>query len=166
MEEWKEITDYPNYEISNLGNVKNKTTNKLLKSNINNRGYYDICLFKNKKRKIFHIHRLIAITFIPNLDNFPLIDHIDRNPLNNTLDNLRWVSYSQNNYNKTKQKNSTSQYRGVFWDKSRNKWKVKIVINKKNKHIGYFEIEEEGAKAFNEFIISNNLQEFVNLNII
>jgi len=166
MEEWKEITDYPNYEISNLGNVRNKTTNNLLKKEIT-RDYYHIQLWKKGKRKHFRIHRLIAEAFIPNPNSLLEIDHIDRNRKNNSLDNLRWVSSSQNGYNRNmKTQNSTSKYRGVCWVKSKNKWKVQIKINGKPKYIGIFEREEEGAKAFNEFVISHNLAEFVELNII
>jgi hypothetical protein len=167
MEEWKEITDYPNYEISNLGNVKNKKTNKILKSQINLHGYYQIRLFKNKKVKTFTLHKLLSIIFIPNPNNFLEIDHKDKNALNNSLDNLRWVSHSQNNYNRNmKTQNSTSKFRGVSWDKKIKKWRVAIYLNQKKTFLGYFEIEEEGAKAFNEFVISHNLQEFVDLNII
>ena len=164
MEEWKEITDYPNYEISNLGNVRNKTRNKINKTWLC-KGYYGIILQHNKKKQNFRIHRLLAEAFIPNPNNLPVIDHIDKNKLNNSLNNLRWVSISQNSYNK-KCKNNTSKFRGVAWDKDNNKWKVSIYISGKSKHIGMFKTEEEGARAFNEFVISHNLQEFVDLNII
>jgi hypothetical protein len=165
MEEWREITDYPNYEISNLGNVRNKKGNTL--ALYITRKHYYIKLYKNSKGKNFILHRLIAIAFIPNPDNFLEIDHIDRNPLNNSLDNLRWVSRSQNVYNRNmKTQNSTSKFRGLHWDKSKNKWVARIRLNGKGKHIGYFETEEEGARAFNEFVISHNLGEFVDLNII
>ena len=167
MEEWKEITDYPNYEISNLGNVKNKTTKRLLKNTISSTGYYVIDLYKNGKGKKFKIHRLIAIAFIHNLENLQIIDHIDKNKLNNSLDNLRWTTQRNNCYNKIrKTQNSTSKYRGVCWDKKEKKWRVQIKLNDKTKHIGYFDIEEEGAKTFNDFVIFHNLQEFVDLNII
>ena len=165
MEEWKEITDYPNYEISNLGNVRNKTTNRLLKFGINSSGYYNINLYKNGKSKTFTLHRLLAITFIPNLDNFPIIDHIDRNPLNNSINNLRWTTQQNNCYNKTT-KFHTSKFRGVFWNKKNKNWRVSIYLNKIKTHIGSYNTEEEGARAFNEFVIFNNLQEFVDLNII
>ena len=160
MEEWKQIEDYDNYEISNLGNVRNKKTNKLLKPHITI-GYYDIILSKNNKIKHFKIHRLIAIAFIPNPNNFPIIDHIDKNRLNNSIDNLRWVSSSQNNYNRN-MKTHSSKYRGVSWSKKRNKWIVQLSINGKNTNMGGFETEEKAVLAFNEFVISHNLQEFIN----
>jgi len=163
MEEWKEITDYPNYEISTLGNVRNKK-GKLLALHITREHYY-IKLYKDSKGKMFYIHRLLAEAFIPNPNNYPLIDHIDRNPLNNSLDNLRWANKAINSYNR-KSKPHTSKFRGVSWYKKDKKWEVCIRINKKNTYIGRFETEEEGALAFNNFVISHNLGEFVELNII
>lgn len=59
------------------------------------------------------IHRLVAMTFIPNLENKPCIDHIDNNRLNNNVDNLRWCTYSENGMNKIKQRNNTSGIVGV-----------------------------------------------------
>lgn len=165
MEEWKTITDYDNYQISNLGNVKNKKTNKLLTPYINSSGYYGVQLCKNGKHKNFIIHRLIAIAFIPNPNNYPVIDHKDKNLLNNSLNNLRWVSISQNSYNK-KVNCKTSKYRGVKWSKQNNKFIITIYINKKPKYIGLSNTEEEGALLFNNFVISNNLQEFIELNIL
>lgn len=155
MEEWKEITDYPNYEISNLGNVKNKKLNKLLKPFIVSQRYYGIRLFNDNKYKTFNLHRLLATIFIPNPYNFKRIHHIDKNPLNNTLDNLRWVD-----------KPHTSKFRGVSWNTKDKKWRVRIEMNGKDTHIGSFEREEEGALAYNNFVISHNLGEFVELNII
>jgi hypothetical protein len=163
MEEWKEITDYPNYKISNLGNVKNKKGN-ILALDIT-RGHYYIKLYKNSEGKTKYIHQLLAEAFIPNPENLSLIDHIDRNPLNNSLDNLRWADKSINSLNRVS-KPHTSKFRGVCWDKSRNKWRATIYLNGKTIYLGRFEIEEEGALAFNNFVISHNLGEYVELNII
>lgn len=58
-------------------------------------GYHKIHYHK----KPYYVHRLVAETFIPNPENKPCVDHIDRNPANNHVDNLRWVTYSENNYN-------------------------------------------------------------------
>jgi len=165
MEEWKSIIDYDNYEISNFGNVRNIKTNQLLTPTINNNGYYRINLWKNNKYKTYLIHRLLAIEFIPNPNNYSLIDHIDRNPLNNKLDNLRWANLSQNNYNR-KYNNLTSKYRGVYWDKRKNKWGARISINRKSIFLGRYETEEEGALAYNNMVIFHNLQEFVELNTL
>ena len=94
----KKIIEYENiYEINNLGIIKNKITNKILKYKLHNKGYFSINLYKNKTSKTYLIHRLIAIHFIPNPNNYPCVNHIDGNKLNNNLENLEWCSYKENN---------------------------------------------------------------------
>lgn len=94
-----EIVDYPNYLIFRNGAVLNKTTKLFLKGGMIN-DYKRIQLIKNKNKKVFQIHRLIALHFIPNPFNYKIVDHIDRNKLNNHIDNLRWVSSSMNGHNR------------------------------------------------------------------
>jgi hypothetical protein len=94
MEIWKNIKDYPNYEISNLGNVKRLDklkSNELVKS-----GYYRTTLFKNQIGKHFFIHRLVALAFIDNLENKPQVNHINGIKTDNRLKNLEWVTRSEN----------------------------------------------------------------------
>ena len=163
MEEFKKIDDYDNYEISNMGNVKNTNTNRILKPR-KNRGYYIVDLSKNGIRQTFSIHRLIALHFIPNPQNLREIDHIDQNKTNNSISNLRWISKSNNNRNRPKFKNSSSKYMGVYFDKHAGKYKAQIKINNKNKYIGYYEKEEDAARAFDDYVKQHNLTEFCNLN--
>ena len=163
MEEWKQIIDYPNYSISNLGNVRNDKTGRILKLSLNTKGYYQVNLCNNSKSKRLIIHRLVGIYFIEKKDEKYEIDHIDRNKINNHYTNLRWVTRSENQQNKSKFKNTISKYKGAY--KSGNKWRC--MINHKNvgkKHLGYFDTEEEAGKAYNKFIIENNLGEFCELN--
>lgn len=112
MEEvWKDIPNYEGlYQASNLGNIKvldrivncgiknNKTIirkSRLLKQRIN-QGYYEVALSKNGKKRFLKVHRLIAITFIPNLNKLPSINHKDENKLNNCIDNLEWCTIKYN----------------------------------------------------------------------
>lgn len=96
MEIWKSIQDYE-YEISSFGRVRNKKTKKILSIfDVNGEGYLRVILFKNHKKKRFFIHRLVAKTFIENPDNKPQVNHKDGVKQNNNLENLEWVTNSEN----------------------------------------------------------------------
>ena len=82
--------------MSNHGNVKSLITNKILKGNFNGCGYHYAFLRKNGRYENKSIHRLVAIAFIPNINNFPLIDHINSIKTDNYYLNLRWCTASQN----------------------------------------------------------------------
>lgn len=98
MEEiWKPIQDFDDYQISNLGNVRNIKTGQKLNPHINRCGYFSVSLCKNKKVKNFKIHRLIAIAFIPNQENKPTVHHKDKNKINNSIENLEWATMSEQN---------------------------------------------------------------------
>ncbi len=96
MEIWKPIKDYPNYEISNLGKVKNIKTNKLISVSVHKHGHHVVRLWSNSKTRLFNIYRLLAIHFIPNPENKREVNHIDGNRMNFELSNLEWVTASEN----------------------------------------------------------------------
>ena len=102
-EEWRDIKDFPNYQVSNLGNVKSLNYNKtgkvkFLKPSLNkNSKYYQITLCKGGNEQRFYIHRLVAETFLPNPDNLPQVHHLDENKYNNCIENLCWSSVKDNN---------------------------------------------------------------------
>lgn len=88
---WKGIEGYESiYQISNLGRIKSKI--KILSPHISNCGYLRIIL----KNKHYSIHRLVAKAFIPNPNNKPQVNHIDGNKTNNCVNNLEWVTASEN----------------------------------------------------------------------
>lgn len=96
MEEmWKTIPGYENYEASNLGRIRHKETKKIKHLRNTFKGYLQVSLYKNGD-KTERVHRLIALTFIPNIENKPQINHIDCNKQNNRVDNLEWVSNEEN----------------------------------------------------------------------
>lgn len=94
-EVWKEINDFSNYEVSNFGKIRNKKTLQELKYGLV-RGYPHIDLYSLKNRKNYYIHRLVAELFVPNPENKPQVNHIDGNKLNNNVNNLEWVTESEN----------------------------------------------------------------------
>lgn len=94
MEIWKDIEN-TKYAVSNLGRVKNKADNIILKPDRSS-GYERVTIYKGKEKTRDFVHRLVAKYFIPNEENKPFIDHIDTNSLNNRFDNLRWVTQKEN----------------------------------------------------------------------
>jgi len=157
------IKDY-DYSITRKGEVRNYKTGRILKWCLDSRGYYKVGLYKNGKLIFHSIHRLIALHFIPNPDNHPCIDHINNDRADNSISNLRWCSCSQNLRNMNKRKGTTSQFIGVSFSKSNKKWVAVCRLNGKQKYLGSFETEEGAAKAYNNFIIENNLNDFNVLN--
>ena len=102
----KQILNYENYEIDENGNVYNVCSKKFLKGSIGENGYRYYRLSKNNHKKMFYAHRLVAEYFLLNPDNLPVVNHKDGNKLNNNVNNLEWVSYSDNtkHWHKNKEK--------------------------------------------------------------
>lgn len=95
-EKWKEVIGYNGrYLISNKGNLYSNFSKRNLVGN-STRGYKYYVLTKNNKSECLKAHRLVAIAFIPNTKNKPCVNHIDGNPSNNNVNNLEWVTHSEN----------------------------------------------------------------------
>ena len=152
----KVIKGFDNYCITDKGEIYNMDTGKIRKLVIDGK-YKRIGLCKNGIETNIRIHRLLAIHFIPNPFNLKCVDHIDHNKLNNDLSNIRWVTSSENNRNRTKKQNTSSIYNGVCFNKKANKWQTNIRINYKKKHLGYFNNEIDAAKAYDKYARENNL---------
>lgn len=110
MEEiWKDVVGYEGYyQVSNLGRIKSlerrinsSVGTRVVKPQykkyfINDKGYYTVNLSLKGKNKTISVHRIVSKAFIPNPENKPAVNHKDMNKLNNSLENLEWVTYQEN----------------------------------------------------------------------
>lgn len=118
MEEiWKDIKDWKDYQVSNLGNVKRlnyrKTgKEKKIKQQKLKYGYLYITLNQNGKRKTFRVHRLVAQAFIPNPNNLPQVNHKDEDKTNNVVENLEWCDARHNSNYGTRNKRISEAHTG------------------------------------------------------
>jgi len=98
-EEWLNVANYENYEVSTFGNIRNKKTGRILKV-ANNGGYFSVGL-SNIKTKTFSVHQLVAKAFILNPENKQQVNHKDKNGLNNKINNLEWSSNKENSIHRS-----------------------------------------------------------------
>ena len=143
---WRDIPNYEGlYQVSNTGrvrslNYKHTGKTKVLKLCTNKKdGYKRAMLFKNGKYKVYLVHRLVAQAFIPNPNNYPIINHKDENPSNNYYENLEWCTYEyNNNYGGKNERVSKSR-----------KGKCKGVNNYQTKPVLMFTLDGEFIRKFN-----------------
>jgi hypothetical protein len=161
QEIWKDIPNYEGiYQVSNLGNVKSlpnlrwngkchrNIKEKILQKGLDTKGYYQVSLYKNKFRKSFGIHKLVAMAFLKHTPcGYELVvDHINDIKTDNQVENLQIVT-QRFNCKKT-QNTYSSKYKGVNWSKNDKKWKSSIYINGKQNHLGYFKCETSAHLAY------------------
>ena len=113
IEEWKNITDFPNYQVSSFGNVRNIKTGRILKA-ANQGGYYQVVL-SNKITKSKMVHRLVASAFLDNPENKPQVNHKDKNGLNNNLSNLEWCTNLENSIHRSTGVTQTTNQNLSVW---------------------------------------------------
>lgn len=161
MELWKPIKGYEGlYEVSNMGNVKSlpkmrgyiKSKEKIMKPFKNNNGYLLVSLSKNNKQKHFQVHRLVASAFILNKDNKSQVDHINRIRDDNRVENLRWVTASENGNNTCL--NSIIEYQGK--SKTLTEWSEILGIKQVTLHRRLFYSKWSIDKAFNTPVMKKN----------
>ncbi len=146
----KPIKNYENlYKIDRDGNVLSIESGKFIKPE---RGtYWRIGLKKDGVTRRLQLHRLLAECFIDNPNNYPFVDHIDRDKYNNKLENLRWCTHSMNQHNKPKNSNGkSSKYKGVCYDNVHKVWLAFIGIDGKQYNIGRSQSEEEVARIYDK----------------
>lgn len=94
---WRDIPGYEGlYQVSNCGRIKSMYHNKVVTGGKYPNGYRFIALSKDHVKRNCLVHRLVALTFINNPDNLPVVNHIDGNKQNNTVNNLEWVTQGEN----------------------------------------------------------------------
>jgi len=147
IEIYRDIPNFPKYQVSNLGNVKSlKFKNETILSGGKTglvRHYLAVNLYTNKKSHSLQIHKLVAITFLNHtkVDGF-VVDHINNNSLDNRLENLQLITH-RNNCNKEK------EFVGVHFCNTRNKWIAKIQILGKSNYIGQYNLKSKALNAYN-----------------
>ena len=135
------LEQFTNYEINEQGVLRNVETNRILKGSIGKDGYARFCLKQDGLTKYVKKHRLIAELFIWNPDDLPCVDHIDRNKLNNAVDNLRWCSYEENSRNQSKPRDNSSGEMNIqkYLNRGHPRWLVKFGNHRAgNRHQKYF----------------------------
>ena len=150
-----EIEGYPNYLIYPEGRVwSNYGKGGFLKHVVSHKGYDRVGLHRDGKKKKFSVHRLVAQTFIPNPDNKPEVDHINQDRSDNRLENLRWVTKSENGQNQGKRINNKSGHKNICYDKNNGRWNFRKMINGKTCQ-KYFETKIDAIVYKFCFIVIN-----------
>ena len=121
-------------------------------------GYLSVNLSKYNKQKMFSVHRLIAITFIPNPDSKPCIDHIDTDKTNNHVNNLRWCTMSENMRNDI----TANRLQTFYKNDKRQKYTRQIVALKYGKAIKIYpslkSVEQDGHSVDNVFQVCKGMR--------
>jgi hypothetical protein len=151
-EEWKIITDFPNYEVSNTGNVRVKETKYIMKPFKNEAGYLRVSLSNETiKKKKFYIQRLVAIEFLPNVENKPTVNHINNIRNDNRLCNLEWSTMSEQNkhkYNTNKKLDKRINIKSI--------WRIDVNTNEK---IEKYESTTEAVRWIKQNNLTNSINE-------
>jgi len=150
MIQTKEIPGYENYIITDVSQVFNVKRKKLIKLQLDKDGYLVVQLWKNSKAKKFKMHRLVAMAFIPNPENKPQVNHINGIKYDNSIENLEWVTQSENMLHAYKiglQKPNDKQ------KESASKLHAKLVLNTENGV--YYKSIKEAAKFYGKYSEQN-----------
>lgn len=143
---WKVLKRNSNYEISNCGDIRKRTTKRVCSGSFDSLGYRRFRLYRNGKYINLYSHVLVAETYLVNPKGKKEVNHKDRNPSNNHVDNLEWVSKAENMnhvYGINKRYGISSRRGGYV---------VSIKIKGKKKHLGdYKNMEDAYCVFYNEF---------------
>tara|TARA_R110000772_G_scaffold58156_1_gene131690 strand:- start:17 stop:469 length:453 start_codon:yes stop_codon:yes gene_type:complete len=145
-----EIQGFPNYLIYDDGRVFNRKYNRFLDGTKNEFGYLSVGLSNGESRKLFKIHRLVALQYIPNPENKPDVNHIDGDKTNNNIENLEWATRAENcNAFKKTPTINTSGVKNITFNKCHKLW-VYQKINYGERIVKYFKTFEEACEYKND----------------
>ena len=161
---WKDINEYEGfYQVSNLGNIKSlkRTANhkcggtmvvkeKILKQEVVKGNYRRIRLSKHGKTKRFLVHRLVAIAFINIDENRTFVNHIDKNPSNNNLNNLEWVNKRENQTHAFL--NKSNKHYAIHYCKSMKSYQISLFYNGIKNYLGSTKNIDKALKIRDKFI--------------
>ena len=152
MEEFKDIPCVSGYQVSNKGRVRNGKTLRVLTPKIafdkfNVPHYSWISIRVNKKVINFTIHRLVALTWIPNPENKLIVDHIDRDRTNNDLENLRWVTPLENAQNRNLYRTNTTGEQNICFCNQKKRYVVNVQNDYKVTYLGSYKTLQEAKEA-------------------
>lgn len=159
-EEWRPVVGFEGlYEVSDQGRVKSlsKLTGRgylrpemILKLSKMPKGYLAAQLRKDSKNYKIRVHTLVLTSFVGPRPADQECRHLDGDPTNNRLDNLVWGTRAENmdDRNYHNQGKFTSSFRGVWYVPRLKKWTSQISTKRVRTHLGYFDTEEEAAKAY------------------
>lgn len=131
--QWKQIIDFPKYEVSNYGEVRHIATGYIKPQRKDAFGYLVVSLsMGHAKVKLIKAHRLVAQAFIPNPENKPQVNHIDGDKTNNCVENLEWVTAKENIQHAFR----TGLHKGSCYGKfGKDNPQAKIILQLKNNQI-------------------------------
>lgn len=123
-EQWRMIDFASNYEVSNTGFIRNKTTKYILKGRETFNGYLQVSLKIDEKNKFMnkYVHRLVAQFWLENINDKKEVNHIDGNKKNNNMTNLEWVTAKENSNHRVNvlNKKTTDNKKVGMFDKNNN----------------------------------------------
>ena len=133
---WKTVNKFSTMKVGDIAGNIDKTT-----------GY---CGIKYNSRR-YKSHRLAWLYVYRKIPVDKVIDHVDGNPSNNRISNLRLCLQSENMRNRKIGRDNKSGHKGVSWHKSSGKWKVQVSVDSKVVHLGLYITREEASAVYNEF---------------
>ena len=145
-----EIVGFENYLIYPDGKVWSKNVKRYLSACDDGNGYLQVTLCKDGNRKLYNIHRLVALNYIPNPDNKPEVDHWNGKRNDNRVENLRWATRSENGQNTGVSKNNKLGIKNIYYVKRNDRYSYEKVIEGV-RHQKYFKTLEEAIEYKEEY---------------